>query len=272
MIAQTARRRAAARARESRRPERLFEDPWAEVLERGWAVESGTTSGEAPDDGDASVIVSTRFFDDFLLHATSNIALRQVVLTAAGGDTRAFRLVWAPGVRIYELDRPDVLELKDRVLSDDGARPGCERRTLAVDLTHGWTGKLQEAGFRPDAPTAWLVEGFFVYLEEDDVRSVLRQLSDLSVPGSRLAFDVPNRAFFTSEWTRPVVEGFERLGAPYRFGTDEPEALLAEFGWAAEVTTLGHEGAKYGRWPYPTAPRSAARMPHGLLVTATRLS
>lgn len=63
-----------------------------------------------------------------------------------------------------------------------------------------------------------------------------------------------------------------QYGTHYRFSNDEPEALLAEFGWAAEVTTLGHEGTKHGRWPYPTAPRGVAGMPHGLLVTATRSS
>src|SRR5664280_2692752 len=42
-------------------------------------------------------------FDDYLLAATAG-GIRQVVLLAAGLDTRAFRLPWPDGVCLYELD------------------------------------------------------------------------------------------------------------------------------------------------------------------------
>jgi hypothetical protein len=41
-----------------------------------------------------------------------------VVLLAAGLDSRAFRLAWPGEVRLFEVDLPDVLSFKQRVLTD----------------------------------------------------------------------------------------------------------------------------------------------------------
>jgi O-methyltransferase involved in polyketide biosynthesis len=50
------------------------------------------------------VLVHTRFFDDFLRHASWVAGAKQVVLLAAGIEARTFRLDWPPGTRLYELD------------------------------------------------------------------------------------------------------------------------------------------------------------------------
>ena len=192
-------------------------------------------------------------------------------MVAAGLDTRAFRLDWPVGTRLFELDRSQLLEAKDQLLAATGARPACDRRTVGADLLGAWAELLVGNGFRREQPACWLAEGFVVYLTEQEVGDVLRQLSELSAAGSRLGLDVPNRAFLTSQWTRQITQAMARRGTPYRFATDEPESLLAEFGWAAEATQLGEEGANYGRWPYPVLPRGALAMPSGFLVTATKV-
>jgi methyltransferase (TIGR00027 family) len=50
-------------------------------------------------------VIRTQFFDDYLLDATAH-GIRQVVLLAAGLDTRAYRLSWPRGAHVYELDLP----------------------------------------------------------------------------------------------------------------------------------------------------------------------
>jgi methyltransferase (TIGR00027 family) len=52
--------------------------------------------------------VRTRFFDEFFTAAT-NSGIRQVVILAAGLDSRAYRLRWPQGTVIYEVDLPSVL-------------------------------------------------------------------------------------------------------------------------------------------------------------------
>jgi len=78
-------------------------------------------------------VIRTRFFDDYLLDPTGQ-GIRQVVLLAAGLDTRAYRLAWPAGVRMFELDLAEVLEFKRRVLGEQaaaamGRRPRPGRRS-----------------------------------------------------------------------------------------------------------------------------------------------
>ena len=81
---------AAARARESQRLDRLFDDPLAGPEGFAWLDEWERAQpwGEPA----LYVVVRTRFFDEFLLRATWEAGARQVVLLAAGMDARAFRL------------------------------------------------------------------------------------------------------------------------------------------------------------------------------------
>ena len=91
LVGSTAHWTAAVRAKESERPDRLFDDPWAAALagEAGMAwLEPRTPDSLAP------IVLRTRYFDDFLQRITRQSGIRQVVLLAAGLDTRAFRLSW----------------------------------------------------------------------------------------------------------------------------------------------------------------------------------
>jgi hypothetical protein len=106
-------------------------------------------------------VIRTRFFDDYL---TAAIAARchQVVLLAAGLDTRALRLAWPAGTRVFEIDLPGVLSFKDSVLAAQGAVPRCERIKVPADLCTDWTAALAEAGFDRSTPAAWLAEGLLI--------------------------------------------------------------------------------------------------------------
>ncbi len=106
LLGATAAWTAAVRAGESKRTDRLFEDPWAEKLagEQGMAwLSSRSAESVIP------IVIRTRYFDDFLQRITQEQAIAQVVLLAAGLDTRAFRLPWPSGTTMFELDQPDVL-------------------------------------------------------------------------------------------------------------------------------------------------------------------
>ena len=120
----TARWTAAVRAMENARPDRLFDDPWAAAL----AGEEGQAwiAGQTPDRV-VPIVLRTKFFDDFVQRIVMERQVEQIVLVAAGLDTRAFRLTWPPETHIFELDRPAVLQHKTRVLDQAGARPTCRR-------------------------------------------------------------------------------------------------------------------------------------------------
>lgn len=134
------------------------------------------------------VVIRTRFFDDYLLDAAA-AGVRQVVLLAAGLDTRAFRLPWPGGVRVFELDLPEVLTFKAQVLARSGAAPCCGRAVLPVDLRTDWRGALLASGHDLGQPTAWLVEGLLIYLTATEAGRLLADITATSAPGSRLAFE-----------------------------------------------------------------------------------
>jgi methyltransferase (TIGR00027 family) len=98
----TARLTAAARARETERQDSLFSDPFAAELAgaEGFAAldrQDAARAGGGERVANPVFAIRTRFFDEFLLQETREQQIGQVVLVAAGLDTRALRLVW-PGV------------------------------------------------------------------------------------------------------------------------------------------------------------------------------
>ena len=109
-LASTAYWIAAIRAHESKRSDRLFNDPWAALLAGqvgpGWFDRMPT---ELNSGNEIVIAIRTKFFDDFLSRAVTEHQIRQVVLMAAGMDTRAFRLAWPEGTRLFELDQPELL-------------------------------------------------------------------------------------------------------------------------------------------------------------------
>ncbi|QKW23227.1 SAM-dependent methyltransferase [Kitasatospora sp. NA04385] len=184
-VSRTALAVARVRAYESSRPEPLFTDPYA----LAFIEASGTPlPTEGPTGPLARLLVArgimrTRFYDDRLLAA----GVRQVVLLAAGLDTRAYRLEWPSGTRLFEVDLPAVLDFKQWVLDERGAEAACERVALPADLADpGWTDRLLAAGFDPGQPTVWLAEGLLVYLDAEQAAALLTAVGGLSAPGSRL--------------------------------------------------------------------------------------
>lgn len=252
-VGRTAIGMARVRAEERRRPDRLFDDPYAEAFVAaapGALPEEHAASGELASWG-ATIsvhgVLRTRFFDDYLLSACQ-ASCRQVVLLAAGLDTRAFRLAWPTGVRLFELELPEVLDFKERVLATQRAVPRCERTVLPVDLRQDWPAALTKIGFEPAEPTAWLAEGLLIYLSADQAARLLTAVGELSAPGSQLAFEhrtpadtrlldqaraIPALAEVTSMWKGGL-------------GEDAPD-WLTRHGWQTQSHNRVALAASYGR-------------------------
>ena len=261
----TARWTAAVRAMENARADALFHDPWAEAL----AGEEGRTwMAQRTADRVVPIVLRTRFFDDFLQHTTREFGIRQVVLLAAGLDTRAFRLDWPAGTRIFELDQPTVLYYKARVLALAGAEPTCARSAIEVDLASPWTEALVAAGFDLQIPALCLLEGLLFYLPDEQLRGTLDEVTGLCARGSFLGFDVVNTVMLTHPLTRDWVEMQARSGAPWVGALDDPVGYLSARGWRATLTQAGEPEANHGRWPYPVYPPNLPDIPHNWLVTA----
>jgi methyltransferase (TIGR00027 family) len=185
-------------------------------------------------------------------------------------DARAYRLPWPQGTTVFEVDRPEVLAYKERVLTGLAAAPKAMRRTVAIDLRDDFAAALRAAGFAPKDKTAFLVEGLLVYLpDEAAALRILREVAGMAAPGSFLALDLSGLSFLQSPFLKAMCDLLATQKAPWQFGTDEPEAFLARAGFTqVKVVEPGEVG--HGRWPYPTAPRSVPGVPRTYLVTARK--
>jgi methyltransferase (TIGR00027 family) len=267
-LAATAYWTAAVRARESVRDDRLFDDPWAAAL----AGETGQAwIAQRSEDSTAPIVLRTRYFDDFLRRITEERAIRQVVLMAAGLDTRAFRLEWPADTHLFELDQPQVLAYKAQTLAAAEAQPACLRQVVDVDLTGSWEETLLLSGYRPEQTSVWLFEGFLFYLPGELGQSLLAAAAHLAAPGSWLGFDIINSLTLTSPYTKAWIEMQAAAGAPWIGTLDDPVGFLAEHGCKAALTQAGQPEANHGRWRLPVIPTEMANMPHNWFVTAEKV-
>lgn len=265
---------AAARARASKESNPLIVDPFAAPLVRAVGVDFFTklADGEiALTDGAAStaalmttaMAVRTKFFDDFFLTATgggnsSNAAsdgVRQAVILASGLDSRPYRLPWPDGTVVYEIDQPKVIEFKTATMTDIGATPTAERRTVGIDLREDWPAALRRSGFDESKPTAWSAEGLLAYLPPDAQDRLFDHITALSAPGSQLATEFhpdagatigERAATLRSEWQE---HGFDvNLADLFYEGERNPVVeYLTGHGWQVSARTRPEVFAAYGK-------------------------
>ncbi|BBZ45789.1 class I SAM-dependent methyltransferase [Mycobacterium parmense] len=214
---------AAARAVASQGPDALLDDPFAEPLVRAVGLDPfiRIVDGQLDFDDDPllnrrtraeQMTVRTRFFDDFFTGASA-AGVRQAVILASGLDTRAYRLPWAAGTVVYEIDQPRVIEFKSTTLADLGATPTAERRTVAIDLREDWPAALREKGFDVEQPTAWSAEGLLPYLPPEAQDRLFDHITALSAPGSRLATEhMPDPNNFTEARMQQITDRWRRAG------------------------------------------------------------
>ncbi len=255
--------------------ENLIDDPYAAPLVRavGIDVYVRLVNGEIPVGGDSEfdpqrmaqgMACRTRFYDQFFLDATRG-GIGQAVILASGLDARAYRLLWPAGTVVYEVDMPEVIEFKTSTLRDLGAEPTAERRTVAVDLRDDWATALREAGFDTQAPAVWSAEGLLVYLPDSAQDALFDNITALSAPGSRLAFEfVPDTAVFADERWRAHHERMSELGFEIDFNDlvyhgqrSHIVEYLSQRGWQTSSQTVAELHASNG-FVYPDDDVAAA--------------
>jgi methyltransferase (TIGR00027 family) len=241
------------RALESSRParRRLFEDPLAQAfltwpldrvaglaavpgLERAlsWVIDRRVPGARS------SGIARTRFIDDAIAAGLGE-QMEQVVILGAGFDCRAYRLPGLRGIRVFEVDHPDTLATKRRIL---------ERRQVAAshvrfvptdfnqdDLARA----MSSAGHREAARTFFLWEGVTNYLTDAAVDATLRWCAR-AAPGSQLLFTYVHRDVLTKRGafvgTEQLFASLEKLGEKWTFGLEPGELrrYLADRGLVLE--------------------------------------
>ena len=171
----------------------------------------------------AATLARHRIIDDFLRRELLANPTLRVVIIGAGFDSRAFRL---NGGNWTELDEPQVIEYKNELLPV----PNCENelRRIPIDFS---TDSLAEklSVFSGRSPVVVVIEGVFMYLEENTIKQTL-QILRRAFPEHKLIGDLMNRRFF-EEYGRTLHEKLTDMGASFRFTVDDPENIFLESGY-----------------------------------------
>ncbi|MBO0681239.1 class I SAM-dependent methyltransferase [Mycolicibacterium sp. S2-37] len=275
---------AASRALEAKKPDPLAVDPYAEIFCRAaggdWA---DLVDGGAPEHvlrtefGEQFVNFQgarTRYFDDYFTRVMT-AGVRQIVLLAAGLDSRAYRLPWPGGTTVFEIDQPRVLEFKREVLAAAGAPPTAPRREVAVDLRDDWPAALVGAGFDPVRPSAWIAEGLLIYLPATAQESLFDAIDALAAVGSWLGVEeatpMPAEAFAAKrdeERAAGAEQSFFTL--VYNEQHAPADVWFGARGWSADVTPLADHLERLGRPVALADPQSEAMIRAESLVTAVK--
>ena len=290
---------AAARAAETESENPLIQDPYARVFldAAGEGMWNWFSAPELPaeiveEEPDLPLRMQsmvnymasrTAFFDGFFLDAT-NAGVRQVVILAAGLDSRAWRLPWPDGTTVYELDQPKVLEFKSSTLRQRGDQPRANLVDVRVDLRHDWPTALQEARFDASAPSVWSAEGLLPFLPAAAQELLFERVQALSAAGSRIAVEAPGPGFMDPDARakqREQMQRFRDLAAKLSQQRDIPDVQdlwyfeeredvgewFGRHDWKVTVTTTPELMASYDRTP---AEEVQDTTPRNLFVAAQR--
>lgn len=267
---------AAARAAETARPDALIRDDFAYLLVASagpqWAQMASSDPDWLADDEEFRRLhemsrdyqaVRTHYFDDYF-RAAMRAGIRQVVILAAGLDSRAYRLDWPAGTTVFEIDQPKVLEYKTSTLDAHGALPRAQRIAVGVDLRDDWPAALTAAGFDAGKPTAWLAEGLLPYLPADAQDRLFEMVTAHSEAGSMIAVEAFSMDLSEQADSDRIARRERTARIRARSGIDidvdtltyadadraDAADWLADHGWRVDVVPSEVEMTRLGR-PVP---------------------
>ncbi|MFJ1749317.1 class I SAM-dependent methyltransferase [Streptomyces sp. NPDC088116] len=135
-----------------------------------------------------------------------------VLHLGCGLDSRVERVAPGPGVNWFDVDQPEVIDLRARLYAP---RPG--HRTIAASVTDAdWLTQVPR-----DLPVLVVAEGLTMYLPADEGPRMLRNLVGY-FPQGEMVFDSYSR--FAVRMTRPLPV-FRQTGARLNWGIDDPREL-----------------------------------------------
>lgn len=170
------------RATESQRPDAIIQDDKAAALIRQLNPDSTWVGRMKVDEEDrVALVLRNREFDNRGREFLARNPEAVVIHIGCGLDTR-FDRVDNGKVEWYDLDLPEVIDLRRRLIGDEAGR---YHLIASSAFDAAWPSRLSAHRQRP---VLCLAEGVLMYFEEAQVRSLVLMLRD-QFPGSELAFD-----------------------------------------------------------------------------------
>ncbi|MBQ9010992.1 MAG: class I SAM-dependent methyltransferase [Clostridia bacterium] len=189
-----------------------------------------------------SVLVRSAFCERAIENAV-RLGCGQVVLFASGYDTFSLRNRHK-ALRIFELDRPEMLVDKQQRMRNAGLKPSARVEYVGCDLSHpSWKEALIHSGLDARRSFFGSLLGISYYLSKEEFRRLIETLSSIACEGTAICFDYPLTE--SGEESRRNRELAGAAGEPMKamYSYEEMETLLSDAGFlifehlnAAEAT------------------------------------
>jgi methyltransferase (TIGR00027 family) len=233
------------RAMESRRPDALFRDPHAETLagERGFQVASILSQKNKQE---WAWVIRTYLFDSFISRLLQDGA-DLVLNLAAGLDARPYRMDLPSILQWVEVDFPEIISYKEKILTHE--TPRCRVERVALDLSDVEGRRALFSALDARATNIAVVsEGLLVYFTPLDVAALARDLArgshfqnwivDLSSTIQLIILQ------------RTLGQLLSEADATFKFGPPEGADFFKPFGWdPMEVQGMLKTAAELKRAP-----------------------
>jgi len=244
-ISDTARWAAYFRAEETKRPDAIFRDPYAERLCGQHGVDIANTLPNGNKHAWAWV-TRTYLFDDFITQELGE-GVDLVLNLAAGLDARPYRMNLPASLQWIEVDLPGILAYKEEILA--GEKPTCALERLRLDLANVNARRTLFANLNQRAKKILvLTEGLLIYLSAEEVGTLAKDLArganfqrwvmDLSSPG------------LLKMMQKTTGRRLSEIGAPFKFAPAEGPAFFSPHGWEPmQVKGMLKTATKFKRPP-----------------------
>jgi O-methyltransferase involved in polyketide biosynthesis len=201
------------RALDSRSPRSVLHDRSAqEAVER---IDYDFTRTRINPTTATGVAMRAKLLDDWTRAFLGAHPEATVLHLACGLDTRVQRIAPAPSVRWIDLDLPDVIDLRERVLP----APSDDYRMVGGSVTDDdWLDDVPA-----DRPTVAVLEGLTMYLRKDQGRRLFQRITERFGHGE-LLFDCYGTIGIRMQKLVPAVRN---AGATLHWGIDDPAELEA---------------------------------------------
>ena len=185
------------------------------------------------------VIARTKYIDAVFRQALSD-RFSQVLIFGSGFDTRALRFQEeARQAKIFELDAPATQEAKLAQYQKRGLIIPPNVVFVPIDFDReSLPLKLDQAGFKRNEKSFFILEGVLEYLQPQSVDQTFRTIRDFAGAGSEIVFNYVYASVLRHEdiyyGEKGAVETVTKTGEPWRFGIEKGD--IAHF-----LSTYGFE-------------------------------
>ncbi len=162
--------------------------------------------------------VLDQWTEEFLVSNPQAVVLH----LGCGLDSRVYRVNPSPAVLWFDVDYPDIIELRQRLYPE---RAGYQMIGSSV-TDAGWLDQIPK-----DHPALVVAEGLLYYLKDDEVKALVKQIVD-RFPSGQVLFDGISRLYLKFQKTNV---GISATGSKIWWGLDDVHELEE---WSPKIKLL----------------------------------